>query len=78
MRRRGVASKQTNGMTTMTNIQAPKTLSDAELDAAVGGISPFLAALEIRNVERSNEPNAIKAMQIHNIEAATQRWPFRF
>jgi hypothetical protein len=76
MKRRGVASK-TNGMTIMTNIQATKTLSDAELDAAVGGISPFLAALEIRNVERSNEPNAIKAMQIHNIEAAT-RWPFRF
>ena len=62
----------------MTNIQATKVLSDAELDAAVGGISPFLAALEIRNVERSNEPNAIKAMQIHNIEAATTRWPFRF
>ena len=58
----------------MTNIQTTKMISDAELDAVVGGISPFLAALEIRNVERSNEPNAIKAMQIHNIEAAT-RWP---
>jgi hypothetical protein len=64
-------------MTIMTNIQTTKVLSDADLDTVVGGISPFLAALEIRNVERSNEPNAIKAMQIHNIEAAT-RWPFRF
>ena len=75
MKRRGVASKQTNGMTIMTNIQTTKVLSDADLDTVVGGISPFLAALEIRNVERSNEPNAIKAMQIHNIEVA-ERSPF--
>jgi hypothetical protein len=60
----------------MTNIQTTKVLSDADLDAVVGGfIPPFVAAMEIRNVERSNEPNAIKAMQIHNIEAA-ERSPF--
>jgi hypothetical protein len=62
-------------MTIMTNIQATKTLSDAELDAAVGGfLPPVLAAFEINKVEHSNEPNAVKAEQIHNIEAAT-RWP---
>jgi hypothetical protein len=68
---------KSNGMTTMTNIQITKVLSDADLDTVAGGISPFLAMLEIRNVERSNEPNAIKAMQIHNIQAETF-WPFRF
>ena len=60
----------------MTNIQTTKVLSDADLDAVVGGFLPkAVAALEIRNVERSNEPNAIKAMQIHNIEVA-ERSPF--
>jgi hypothetical protein len=62
------------GKTTMTNIQTTKVLSDADLDAAVGGFMPFLAAFEINKVEHSNEPNAVKAAQIHNIEAAT-RWP---
>jgi hypothetical protein len=63
------------GKTTMTNIQTTNVLSDADLDAVVGGLPPVLAAFEIKMVERSNEPNAIKAMQIHQIEAAT-RWPF--
>ena len=59
----------------MTNIQTTNVLSDADLDAVVGGLlPPALAAFEINKVEHSNEPNAIKAMQIHNIEAAT-RWP---
>ena len=60
----------------MTNIQTTKMISDAELDAVVGGFLPrAIAAFEIRIVERSNEPNAIKAMQIHNIEVA-ERSPF--
>jgi hypothetical protein len=60
----------------MTNIQTTKMISDAELDAVVGGFLPRgLAAFEIRMVEHSNEPNAIKAMQIHNIEVA-ERSPF--
>ena len=59
----------------MTDIQTTKVLSDADLDAASGGfLPPFLAAFEINKVEHSNEPNAVKAAQIHNIEAAT-RWP---
>jgi hypothetical protein len=62
-------------MTIMTNIQTTKVLSDADLDAVVGGLPPVLAAFEIKMVERSNEPNAIKAMQIHNIEVA-ERSPF--
>jgi hypothetical protein len=63
-------------MTNMTNIQTINALSDTDLDAVIGGfLPPFLAALEIRAVERSNEPNAIKAMQIHNIEVA-ERSPF--
>jgi hypothetical protein len=73
-KRLGVASAK--GMTIMTNIQATKVLSAADLDAVVGGfLPPVLAAFEIKQVERSNEPNAIKAEQIHNIEAAL-RWPF--
>ena len=63
-------------MTIMTNIQTTKVLSDADLDAVVGGfLPPVLAAFEIKMVERSNAPNAIKAMEIHNIEAQV-RWPF--
>ena len=63
-------------MTTVTNIQTTKMISDAELDAVVGGFLPkAIAALEIRIVEHSNEPNAIKAMRIHNIEVA-ERSPF--
>jgi hypothetical protein len=59
----------------MTNTQTINALSDAELDAVVGGfLPPVLAAFEINKVEHSNEPNAVKAEQIHNIEAAT-RWP---
>jgi hypothetical protein len=65
------------GKTTMTNIQTTKVLSDADLDAVVGGLPPFLAAFEINKVEHSNEPKAVQAMQIHNIEAAT-RWPIFF
>ena len=61
----------------MTNTQTINALSDTDLDTVVGGLSPLLAMLEIRAVERSNEPNAIKAMQIHNIEAA-ERSPFRW
>jgi hypothetical protein len=60
----------------MTNTQTIDTLSDADLDAVVGGFLPkAVAAFEIRIVERSNEPNAIKALQIHNIEVA-ERSPF--
>jgi hypothetical protein len=60
----------------MTNTQTINTLSDADLDAVVGGFLPrAVAAFEIRIVERSNEPNAIKALQIHNIEVA-ERSPF--
>jgi hypothetical protein len=71
-----VVSPETDRMTTMTNIQTNKVLSDADLDAVVGGFLPkAVAALDIRNVEHSNEPNAIKAMQIHNIEVA-ERSPF--
>jgi hypothetical protein len=62
-------------MTIMTNAQTTKVLSDADLEAAVGGFLPLiLAAFEINKVEHSNEPNAVTAAQIHNIEAAT-RWP---
>jgi hypothetical protein len=60
---------------TMTNTQTITVLSDTDLDAVVGGLDPFLAAFRIYEVEHSNEPNALKAVQIHNIEAAT-RWPF--
>ena len=68
---RCLAKRDTN----MTNAQTTKVLSDADLDAAVGGLlPPILAAYEIAKVEHSNEPNAIKALQIHNIEANT-RWP---
>ena len=64
--------KRTTIMTNIANIEA---LSDADLDAVVGGfLPPALAAFEIYKVEHSNEPNALKALQIHNIEAAT-RWP---
>jgi hypothetical protein len=65
-------------MTIMTNTQTINALSDTDLDIVVGGLPPFLAALEIRAVERSNEPNAIKAMQIHNIEVAEQSLFRRF
>jgi hypothetical protein len=68
--------KTENGMTIMTNIQTIEVLSAADLDTVVGGLDPFLAAFRIYEVEHSNEPNAIKAVQIHNIEAATTRWPF--
>ena len=63
----------------MTNTQTTKVLSDADLDAVVGGFMPkALAAFEISKVEHSNEPNAIKALQIHKIEVAerTPFWPF--
>jgi hypothetical protein len=62
-RRSGVASKQTNGMTTMTNIQANKVLSDAELDAVVGGTIPQgMQALEIK---QERLPQALVLLFIH-------------
>jgi hypothetical protein len=68
MKRRGVASKQTNGKTTMTNIQAIKVLSDAELDAVVGGTLPkAIQAMDINRVEHEGLPKAIQAMLIHEI-----------
>jgi hypothetical protein len=68
MKRRCVASKQTNGMTTMTNIQATKVLSDAELDAVVGGTVPkAIQAMEIYRVEHEGLPKAIQALLIHEI-----------
>ena len=68
----------------MTNTQPTKLLSDTDLDAVVGGfLSVPMAQYEIRMVERSNAPNAIKAMEIHNIEVAERSslnpfQPFRF
>jgi hypothetical protein len=68
MKRRGAASKQTNGMTIMTNIQAIKVLSSAELDAIVGGTMPkAMQALEINRVEHEGLPKALVALIIHEI-----------
>jgi hypothetical protein len=69
MKRRGVASKQTNGMTTMTNIQITKALSDAELDSVVGGTVPkAIQAMEIYHVEHEHIPWERKELLIRDIE----------
>jgi hypothetical protein len=75
MKRRGAASNQTNGMTTMTNIQATKVLSDVELDAVVGGHVPpkAIQAIEIYTVSRENIPKALLAF-IHEIVTGQQGW----
>jgi hypothetical protein len=72
MKRRGVASKQTNG----TNIQAIKALSDAELDAVVGGTVPpkAIQAMEINSVEHENLPKALLALFIHDIVTGREGW----
>jgi hypothetical protein len=68
MKRRGAASNQTNGVTTMTNIQATKVLSDAELDAVVGGTMPkAMQVLAINRLEHEGLPKALEALFIHEI-----------
>jgi hypothetical protein len=76
MKRRGVASKQRKGMTTMTKFQPTKVLLDAELDAVVGGTVPpkAIQAMEIHSVERENIPKALLALFIHEIETGQQGW----
>jgi hypothetical protein len=63
-------------MTTMSNIQATKVLSDVELDAVVGGTLPpkAILAMELHVVERENIPKAVLAMFIHEIMTGQQGW----
>ena len=59
----------------MTNIQATKTLSDAELDAVVGGTVPkAIQAMEIHQVERENIPKALLALFIREIVTGRPGW----
>jgi hypothetical protein len=52
----------------MTNIQATKVLSDAELDAVVGGTMPkAMQALEINCLEHEGLPKALVALFIYEI-----------
>lgn len=52
----------------MTNIQATEVLSDAELDAVVGGTLPkAIQAMDIYRVEHQGLPKAIQALLIHEI-----------
>jgi hypothetical protein len=76
MKRRGVASEQTSGIMLMTHIQATKMLSEAELDAVVGGTVPpkAIQALEIHQVERENIPKALLAVFIREIETGREGW----
>jgi hypothetical protein len=79
MKRRGAASKQTTGMTTMTNIQTNQTLSDAELDAVVGGgmiLPKAMQALDIYRVEHSVIPKALQALFIRRILMSVPAVPY--
>jgi hypothetical protein len=61
-------------MTTMTNIQFTKALSDAELDAVVGGTVPkAIQAMEINHVEHEHLPYGRKELLIREIETGRVR-----
>jgi hypothetical protein len=74
MKRRDASAN--NGTTNMTNIQTIKVLSDAELDAVVGGTVPpkAIRAMEIHEVERENIPKALLALFIHDIVTGREGW----
>ncbi len=60
----------------MISIQITNALSDAELDAVVGGTVPpkAIQALEIHEVSRENIPKALLALFIREIETGREGW----
>jgi bacteriocin-like protein len=58
-------------MTIMTSIQATKVLSDAELNAVVGGftVPKAIQAEEIYKVEHERMPPGVRSRLIREIEA---------
>ena len=59
----------------MTSIQATKVLSDAELNAVVGGftVPKAIQAEEIYKVEHERLPTVIKVREIREIELGLLR-----